>query len=104
MGVLVPLAGLDLQSAVRRWLGPDAVLTSNGLVGSERGSKVIVSSKRQLELLPVAAVADGRAQPQRQLDWLDGLFDHREQFGGERVRVDLLAGTDDDCSTVRAVW
>jgi hypothetical protein len=35
---------------------------------------------------------------------LDGLFDHREQFGGERVRVDLLARTDDDCSTVWAGW
>jgi len=55
-----------------------------------------VSSKRQLELLPVVAVAWERAQPQRQPDWLDGLFDHREQFGGERVRVDLLATTDDE--------
>jgi hypothetical protein len=35
---------------------------------------------------------------------LDRLFTHREQFGGERVRVDLLARTDDDCSPVRAAW
>jgi hypothetical protein len=46
----------------------------------------------------------GRAQPQRQPDWLDGLFDHREQFGGECVQVDLLAKTGGDCSTVRAAW
>jgi len=35
---------------------------------------------------------------------LDGLFGHREQFGGDPVRVDLLARTDDDCSTVLAAW
>jgi hypothetical protein len=63
------------------------------LVSDDRHSKVIVSSKRQLELLPVARRwLAGRAQPQRQPGWLDGRFDHREQFGGERVQVNLPRG------------
>src|SRR5829696_6099214 len=58
------------------------------LVSDDRHSNVIVSSKRQLELLPVAAVAGGAGTATA----ADGLVDHREQFGGERVQVDRPRG------------